>query len=76
MITCLAVCAAILPKFFGTNSTSTVPSICASLSIFLASSNDICKIGFSACSTTSFTEYKCDAPVSLSTTTLTFSCEL
>ena len=75
IITCLAVCAAILPKFLGASSISTVSPIAAFLSIFLASSNDICNLLSSIFSATSFTAYKCAAPVTLSITTFTFSAE-
>ena len=56
IITCLAVCAAILPQFFGASSISTVSPTFAFLFTFLASSKEICKLEFSITSETSLVE--------------------
>lgn len=54
IITCFAVCAAILPKFLGIISILVLSPISNFLSIFCASSKLICVCGTSTLSTTSF----------------------
>jgi len=73
IITCFAVCAAILPKSLGTISTSTLSPKFNSLLIFLASSKLISNASSFALSITSFIAYTCVAPVCSSIFTSTFS---